>query len=245
MARTLHLGFLALTALTLLGGCSGKRVLVMVPPDLDLAGYQAVGIVEFSGKEPHLAAEASRQFRDEVLQAQPGVRLVELDGEPEAQALSSARRPDPAALAALRDRFGVDAIFMGDLQVSEVRPNINLSASLISMRASAEAHATLNVRLVQTASGATVWSRSAQDKTTVANMRADSRGSGHIGVADPEAKYAELVAGLTSHVAAPLWPRYIRRKPEDVPPHYVVTYPDGVAVYAPPERAVTAVGETR
>lgn len=243
MARTLHLGILALTALTLLGGCAGKRVLVMVPPDLDLSGYQAVGIVEFSSREPHLAAEASRQFRDELLQAQPGVRLVELDGEPDAQALSTARRPDPATLATLRDRFGVDAIFMGDLQVSEVKPNINLSASLISMRASAEAHATLNVRLVETSAGggATVWSRSAQDKTSVANMRADSSGRGHIGIADPEARYAQLVAGLTSHVAAPLWPRYIRRKPEDVPPHYIVTYPDGVAVYAPPPQQMTEV----
>jgi hypothetical protein len=130
-------------------------------------------------------------------------------------------------------------VFVGDLEVSEVKPRIDLSASLIQMRASAEAHATLSARLIETTSGATVRSRSGRDKTSVARMRADSRGGGHIGIDDPEAKYAEMVQGLTSHVAAPLWPRYVRRKEKDVPPHYIVTYPDGVAVYAPPPQAVT------
>lgn len=245
MARPSWIGVVALAAVALLGGlalggCGSERVLVMVPPELDLGAYEAVGVVEFSGSDPPLQAEAGRQFRDEALQAQPGVRLIELDGA-EAASLSKGRLA-PEALAQLRDEFGVDAIFVGDLQISEVKPRVSLSSSLIQMRATAEAHGTLNVRLVETAGGATVWSRSGRDTVQVATMGANSRGGGHIGIADADSEYAGMVAGLTSHVAAPLWPRYIRRKPEDVPPHYVVTYPDGVAVYAPPRQVVA---ETR
>jgi hypothetical protein len=78
------------------GGCGAKRVLVMVPPELDLARYQAIGVVEFSGSDRHLSAAASRQFREDVLAAQPGVRLVELDGEAEVAALAGRGRIEPA-----------------------------------------------------------------------------------------------------------------------------------------------------
>src|SRR5690606_27693604 len=108
MAHASRLGMLSLAAVTLLGavtglgGCGSKRVPVMVPPELDLAGYQAVGVVECAGSDQHLCRAAGRQFRDEALQAQPGVRLIELDGA-EAAALTSGgatgRRLAPEALA--------------------------------------------------------------------------------------------------------------------------------------------------
>ncbi|MFG0284914.1 MAG: hypothetical protein ACF8R7_10875 [Phycisphaerales bacterium JB039] len=217
-------------------GCSGKRVLVLVPPDVDLSRYGAVGVVEFSGDDPALRASATERFREAVLEAQPGVRLVDVDAE----ALGAVGRLDPEVVRSLAARFGVDAVFVGAVDISEVKPRVDLSSSLLKVRASAEAHGELSARLLETGSGATVWSRSGRDKTSVAHLRARSDGSGQFGISDPGEKYAEMMRGLTAQVAGPLYPQYVRRRAEDVPPHYVVTYPDGVEVWAPPA-AVTEV----
>jgi hypothetical protein len=225
--------WLCVIALTLLAGCSSK-VWVMIPPDVDLTGYERIGLIEFSSTDPGLRALATRQFQQEVQSAQPGLRVVELgDGR---QLLQSVGRStlDAEAVELIAARHDLDALFIGDLELSKVTPRIDLSVSLIELRGRADIHAMMSARLVERDGGATVWTCSSRDTITIAHADVASSGIGSIGAADPEGRYGPLVEGLASRIAADFRAEYIRRRLEDVPPHYVPEYPDGVEVYAPP-----------
>jgi hypothetical protein len=58
-------------------GCS-HTVLVPVPPAVDLKAYGTLGIIDFSSNaERALSTQATRQFQEQVQEAQPGTELAE------------------------------------------------------------------------------------------------------------------------------------------------------------------------
>ena len=122
-------------ALLLALGCASS---VQMPPRVDLGQWDLIGIVDFGGDDdPELASRATGQFVQMLQAAQPGARILELG--PEKRILSEVGHEelDFEAMRALGERYEVDAVFTGGLELSNVKPDVRFGESLTSVRAAA------------------------------------------------------------------------------------------------------------
>ena len=175
-------------------GCGGTRMLM--PPRVDLQGFGRIGLVEFSSNpRGNLQTLSSQDFLQTVQAAQPGVPVLELGGEDVVLKAIGHDKVDSEAIQAIGRKFDVDAVIIGNLEVSEVKPRIGVTQVLSSVDVQADVEAALTTRLMDVGSGATVWTRSARSKETVANVGL-SRGGISIGASDPEAAYGSLIQNV-------------------------------------------------
>ena len=198
---------LAGVALLLLVGCAKK---VMVPPTIDLHLYETIGLVQFSSNaEGALDALATQKFIEALQAAQPGVRILELGDQ--AEILESVGRDemDFQAVRAIGEKYGVEVVVVGDVEVTDVKPRVQL-LSLSSFGVSADVEVTLAAKLYDGASGATIWTNSCSDKRTVAHVGVSSSGPVDFGAGDPEAAYGELVYALVYTVTRDFRVRYVK-----------------------------------
>lgn len=200
-------GVYALGAVLLLvSGCAQK---VLVPPRVDLDSYPTLGIVTFtSNARGNLEEHATRKFMQAVQTAQPGVRILELGGEERVLGAIDRDELDFEAMRAIGEKWGVDAVFSGHLDVQDVKPNLDLNTLLKQMRFDAHVQAGLLTRLVETQSGATVWTRSASRRAPVAHVKVASSGPVDFGASDPEEAYGELVYALVNGVTDDFYSRW-------------------------------------
>jgi hypothetical protein len=208
MKRQLFLYVLAL-ALAILPGCASK---VLVPPRVDLGIYDTLGIIEFTSNETGSLGEyATQEFMETVQAAQPGVRILELGSEEQVLRAIGHEALDFEAMRAVGEKWGVDALFAGHLELEAVKPNLKLTTIVKSMSLSAEVEAALRTRLVETDKGATVWTSGAKGKAPVAHVSVISRGPLDLGASDPETAYGELVHALSSRVTGDFYSRWERQ----------------------------------
>jgi hypothetical protein len=209
---------------------------VRIPADVQLDGYPRIGIVTFSGSNGELSRLTTQQLQQAVLEAQPGVRLVELGPEDEVLRSINRNRFNAESLRMIASEHALDAMFVGDLQISEVTPNVDLrNLSLGSVTAGAEVQAILSVRLVEGEGGGTMWSDSSTGTISVAHANFDFDGRGGVGFRDRNAELKQLVQGLAANVTGDFRDHFVKRRVDDVPPHYVPSYSnDGVEIYGPP-----------
>lgn len=194
----------------LLPACAKK---VLVDPRVDLGGWRTIGIVEFSGgKDPELGVQATRDFMQTVQQAQPGVRILELGSEARVLDEVESVGLDFEAVRALGERYDVDAVFVGRVEVSLPKPNLSFGKSFASMQARADVQGEIDARLLETASGATVWSRTSTSSANVAHLGVPSTGTPSFGATDPSDVYAGLVRQLVANVSGDFHPRWVKQR---------------------------------
>lgn len=222
------IGLIATVGLT---GC-GPKSWVLVPPEVELRGFGRVGLVGFSGTDPTLNELATRQFQEAVLGAQPGVRMVEIPDGAEVANLDGPGAPDPVQIERIASKYGLDALFVGNFEITKASPRIDLSTSLLNLGGSIEQQAVLSTRLIE-AGGGTVWSRSAGGTIEIGRARLSEYG-GRISVGDPTSSQTNLVRDLAGIVTDDFRPTYYKTHPDNVPPGYVLIYVDGDPVWAPP-----------
>lgn len=193
--------FARLLLLAVLWGCS-STVLVPVPPRVDLKGYGTLGIVEFASNSGRaINARATRQFQEQIQSAQPGTRFVEL-GEREALlAAVGGRELDQAAMRRIGEKYGVSAVFLGDIVYSEPRMDVKLiDVAKLEGGVRAQLQGEISSRLVETATGASIWSRSASMSRQIGSVRvsAEQGVSGAVSRSNPrEEMVPALVYQLT------------------------------------------------
>jgi hypothetical protein len=199
-------GYALGAVLLLVSGCAQK---VLVPPRVDLDSYPTLGIVTFtSNARGNLEEHATRKFMQAVQHAQPGVRILELGGEERVLGAIEREELDFEAIQAIGDKWGVDAVFSGHLDVQDVKPNLELRSLLKELSFDAHVQAGLNTRLVETQSGATVWTRSASRRAPVAHVKVVSSGPVDFGASDPEEAYGKLVYALVNGVTDDFYSRW-------------------------------------
>ena len=169
--RMKHLAVLATLAVA---SCSAKYIIV--PPAIDLAGLGTIGLVTFKAADVKgdLDVAATQAFLEEVTAAQR-VPVVELG--PADTVLADIARPafDREAALALGQKHGLDALFIGEIAVTKVKPQIDLAAPLSkTLFARAAMDMSVKVRLVDTANGATLWTNSAVRQGTVGSVGMDN-----------------------------------------------------------------------
>lgn len=207
--------FLVLTTIVaLVWGCAHTRTeQVMVPPQVDLQAYDHIGVITFSSNtDDSLKQYATQHFLQAVQEVQPGVRFLELGSHE--QLLSSVQRAhlDLETIKALGRKFQVDAILYGHFAMSKMKPNVQLSSLLSSLSAQASVTGTLNTKLWETDSGATVWTSASSRKASVANLSVGKQQPADLGFGDPQEKYGELVQGLVYDNTVDFRPQYIYKK---------------------------------
>jgi hypothetical protein len=208
-----RLSFLIVTATAFLAvaGCS-KRVLVEIPPRMDLLGYDVVGVTTFDSEaEGNLASFATQRFIQTLQESQPGVRVLELGSVPELARRNGNNAVDIDAVRKVGERYGVDVLIVGALDVTDVRPKVDLNSVFTTMSASAIVDASPTTRLVETSRGATLWTKSTRGTRTVAHVGISRGGSVRFDAQDPEKAYGALVDALIQDVTRDFRVTYARR----------------------------------
>jgi hypothetical protein len=174
---------------------------VWVPPRLDLKPYEIIGMVGFSSTtKGSLAALATRRFEDAVRRDQGMVRMIEVGPQREALAPVGQARWNPESCRAVGRKNGARTLFTGTLTLSRVRPTIQLSALLNSGQVTAEVEATLEVQMIESETGASIWSSAGKATRTLGQVSVLGGKNYSFDADDPERAYGDLVDSLVVQV---------------------------------------------
>ena len=187
--------------LAVLAGCASKTVLVQVPPQVDMGVYPITGIVEFvANADDTIAQRATRQFQESVQHAQPGTRFVELGTRDQVLAAVGARELDVQAVKKIGQKYGVAALVLGEVTYSQPKIDVvGFDPARLQGAVKAELKGDMSSRLLETNSGASVWSSSSWAKRQLGSVRvsADVGVSGSMTQASPR---AEMVDDMVYHL---------------------------------------------
>src|SRR2546427_3040145 len=206
-----YTGFTLLLSLAMLWGCS-STVLVSVPPRMDLKSYGTLGIFEFaSNSDRAINAHATRQLQEQIQAAQPGTRFIELGNREAVLAAVGGRQLDVDALRKIGEKYGVAAIFLGDIAYSEPRTDVKLTdLTKLEGGVRAEIKGDISSRLVETTTGASVWSSSAWARRQIGSLSvsAEHGVSGGMSKSNPR---DEMVPALVYHLTQSFRPSSVRQ----------------------------------
>jgi len=179
-------------AALLLAGCAR----IYVPPAIDLKPHEVIGLIEFkSDTKGDLTEYVTQKFMESITEDQDELRIVELGDEATVLAATNQTALGPDAYGAIADKYHVNTVFTGELRVSDVRPSLSIGPGFSFASFEAKVSANLVARLVQTATGVTLWSNSGKAEHTVGGVtKAGSYFS--FSAEDPEEAYGDLAHGL-------------------------------------------------
>ena len=194
-----------LGALFVLQGCSHTPQ-VEVPARIQLSRWSTLGIVEFRGAaEPELASLATSQFVQMLHAAQPGTPILELGSAQPVLAEVGHDALDFEAVRAIGERYAVDAIFTGELVFDAPKPRVSVGDRIEGV---ADVTGRLAVRLLDTRTGASVWSDSSSATAPVAHFGM-AEGAGPVfGVSDPSDARLDLVQALVQQQRFDFYPSW-------------------------------------
>ncbi len=195
--------------LVIIFGCGPK---VMVPPAIDLLEYEVLGLVTFtSNVEGNLNEYTTQKFLEAITEDQIGVKIIELGTQEEILPEIGKDRINADAIKAIGEKYNVTAVIVGDLDVSDIRPMVDLLALAKLIRFSAEVDATLTVRMVETEDGATVWTDSGTGTEEVAHVGIISGDIFSFDATNPDEAYGDLVERLVREVTRDFRVTYRRK----------------------------------
>jgi hypothetical protein len=195
-------------------GCSHTQK-VRVPPRVGLKDYHSIGVIEFStNAEETLKPYVTQSFIQNIQSAQPGTRILELGDEAQLLRSLGHSQLNPETIRSIGKMYHVDAVILGHLQVSEIKPKIKVFTAAKALNAKAYIEAALQTRILETGSGATLWTRATSGKTQVAGISLMEGGPIRFGVSDPKEKYGKLVPELVYVNTGDFRPRYEYRTVE-------------------------------
>lgn len=203
--------FCAFVAAALVAGCSSSppQPKVWIPPRVDLERFGTLGMIEFATPTPDgLGAMASREFLAAIHEAQPGTPVLELGDQRRLLAAVSGHALDPDTIRAIGEKYRVDAIILGTMQSQKVEPNVSFDSAVQWMKASAELESGLDARILDTRTGATVWSTTARARTELARFGVSGSGVSGAGAHAPDEARVRLVKTLVDRATWDFWPRW-------------------------------------
>lgn len=189
-------GIILVITLAVFFGCTHTEK-VQLPPRVELKAYKYIGVIEFStNAEDNLKPYVTQNFIQNIQSAQPGTRIIELGGEAQLLRSMKCRKLDLETIKLIGQKFNVDAVIFGHLEVSEIKPSVKVFTVSESLHAKANVEALLSDKMLETGYGATLWTNTTSGKTSVANINLMKDGSMSLGISDPREKYGKLVPKL-------------------------------------------------
>lgn len=176
---------------------------VMVPPRIDLTQHEVVGMIQFQcTNKGELAPFTTKKFTEAIRRDQEMIRIVDLRTEDEVLKDIGHDRLSKAAFQAIGEEYEVATVFTGELLISDIRPNISINLLFfIGASVSAEVDATLDVRMVETKSGASLWNTSVTTTREIGNVSVFEGGVFVFDAEDPEKAYGKLVNALVEEAS--------------------------------------------
>ena len=173
-----------------LAGCAR----VYVQPAIDLHPREVIGLVQFNtDTKGELAKLVTQKFIEAVTEDQTDIKIVELGDEAGVLTAVNQTRLGPEAFKAIGDKYNLKTVFTGELDASGVNPSCAFGPGYASFEA--KVNARLAAKLVETVTGATVWSNSAREERGVAGV--DKSGSSFsFNAEDPEQAYGDMARSL-------------------------------------------------
>lgn len=206
---------LLLATVLALWGCA-KTITVTVPPRVDLKAFPIIGLIEFDAQPPgELGPDATQKFLGNLQAAQPGVRVLELGSR--GKVLHEVRMTDLDALAirAIGEKYGVEAVLSGSVELSEIQPDVKLYSDLSALTAQVKIGGKMCGKLWDSANGATIWSNSSWGSWSVAKINLVEGGAGSFSYRDPSEKRNQILMSLVRALNGDFWSTYETRKVEE------------------------------
>jgi len=154
----------SLAILLLCLACGPK---VAIPPKVDLRKYDRVGLIGFTcNAEGNLHEFLTWRFLRELSLSRKEVSFIELGSEQEVLESVEAEQMNSEAIRAIGQRYGVNAIFTGNVQIAEVKPLVThypffrpIVGSILpqGLRVKALVKVWVTARLWEVGHGGTVW----------------------------------------------------------------------------------------
>jgi hypothetical protein len=180
--------------------------MITVPPRMDLHPYGKIGIVTFSveNAKGNLHQFATERFAENVLEAQPGIEILELGSIDTLMQRLGEREPGIATAQELGKRHGVAAVFAGHLKITNPQASGGI-AGLVTPHLEATIRTDLTVKLLSASSGGTVWRSSAWATQKVGGVSIIG-GQLNFGARDPKTAYGPMVNTIVNIVTRDMWP---------------------------------------
>mgnify|MGYP001617255438 CR=1 FL=1 len=203
---------LAVLTLLFLWGCS-NTILVPVPPRMDLKKYGTIGLVHFTtNSDPALTTFATQQFQEHVQGAYPGTPILELGNREAVLAAVGATQFDADAIAKIGKKYGVTAVFLGDIVYSEPKTDIRLTdINKLEGGVRTEVRGDMSTKLMETQSGASVWSSSAWAKRQIGSVSLSTKRGVSATVGDSNPR-KDMVPALILHLTQDFRPKLVRQR---------------------------------
>ena len=207
-----YAAFVILLALVVQWGCS-RTVLVPVPPRMDLKSYGTLGIIEFaSNSDPAISDYATQQFQEHVQGAYPGTPILELGNRETVLAAVGATQFDADAITKIGKKYGVTAVFLGDIVYSEPKTDIRLTdINKLEGGIRTEIRGDMSTKLMETQSGASVWSSSTWEKRQIGSVSLSTRRGVSATVGDSNPR-KDMVPALILHLTQDFRPKLVRQR---------------------------------
>jgi hypothetical protein len=201
-------GLLCAIAATL--SCAHYEI-VNLPPDIVLTQFPAVGIITFSSTTAHpdVARYATERFLQQLTEAQPGIRVLELGTVEEVLAKVGKSRLDTDAIRAVGASANIQALFAGSVDVTAPRSSFNLSLSSVGVRTDVTGQ--LTATLYDTAQGAVVWTRTVRNGDT-SGGGGISAGSIEVAVGGEDNAYARIFRRASFTITDAFRPHEVTRR---------------------------------
>lgn len=207
-----YAAFVILLALVVQWGCS-RTILVPVPPRMDLKSYGTLGIIEFaSNSDPAISNYATQQFQEHVQGAYPGTPILELGNRETVLAAVGATQFDADAITKIGKKYGVTAVFLGDLVYSEPKTDIRVTdIKRLEGGVRTEIRGDMSTKLMETQSGASVWSSSTWEKRQIGSVSLSIRRGVSATVGDSNPR-KDMVPALILHLTQDFRPKLVRQR---------------------------------
>ena len=207
-----YAAFVVLLALVVQWGCS-RTILVPVPPRMDLKSYGTLGIIEFaSNSDPAISNYATQQFQEHVQGAYPATPILELGNRETVLAAVGATQFDADATTKIGKKYGVTAVFLGDLVYSEPKTDIRVTdIKRLEGGVRTEIRGDMSTKLMETQSGASVWSSSTWEKRQIGSVSLSTRRGVSATVGDSNPR-KDMVPALILHLTQDFRPKLVRQR---------------------------------
>lgn len=171
---------------------------VLIPPEIDLIPFERIGLISFSLENAagRIDEIATQRFLQEITFHQRGAQIIELGTLEDVLARIDKSTIDQEAALAIGKEYGVTAFFFGKISVSEVRPQIDISTLISSMRVQAVFSMSATARFLSTETGVTLWTDSVLEKDSLAYLSMEHGQIPYFDVRDQEETYRELIERL-------------------------------------------------
>lgn len=169
---------------------------VVVPPVVNLNEYQAVGIVKFKCSEGgNLDAFVTQKFIEEVTRDQKMIRIIELGSETTVLTDIGKTALNINAYKAIGEKYNVKSVIIGEIDISDIQPEISIAPGFSFVGVKGVVEANLVARMIETSSGATIWTGSALEKSEIGHI-SFAGGRFIFDAKDPERAYGSLTEEL-------------------------------------------------